>query len=265
MCPQPTDAARTQEEVSAMTDEPVPADLSRLWRLPDRARLGRPAELDVERVVRAAVELADRRGIGAVTLAEVASTLGFTKMALYRHVGSKNELFELMSDLALGPAPDISSDPGQWRTGLRRWAHALRGVLLAHPWHAQLPISGPPRGPHAIGWLDAALRALAATELDWATKAGIVMLVDMHVRQSSLLTQQLTDARQGTGLDEADVNQHYGAALARLVDPHTLPQAAALFASPLFQSPPDDPADGDFVFGLELILNGVAAEVEGKA
>ncbi|WP_227997964.1 TetR/AcrR family transcriptional regulator [Nocardia australiensis] len=241
-----------------MADEAVPADLGRLWRIQDRARLGRPAELDVERVVRTAVELADRDGLGAVTLLKVASALGFTKMALYRHVGSKDELFELMNDLALGPAPDLSTE---WRTGLRQWAHAMRASYLEHPWIPQLPITGPPRGPNGIGWMDAALRTLAATGLDWATKVGVLMLLSAHVRQSCLITQQLTDARRGTGLDEAQSNQIYGRALAGLVDPERYPEAAKLFAAPLFQSATDEPADSDFVFGLELILKGVAAEL----
>ncbi|MGW5572442.1 TetR/AcrR family transcriptional regulator [Nocardia thailandica] len=239
--------------------EPPPAELSRLWRLPVTPRVGRPAELDVDTVVRAAVDLADRRGLGAVTLAEVAATLGFTKMALYRHVGSKGELFELMADLALGRPPAV--DRADWRAGLRAWAQALWTVHREHPWLPQLPVSGPPRGPHAIGWMDTGLRALAGTDLDWATKVGVIMLLNMHVRQSSLLTQQLADARTGTGLDEAAVNRDYAIALARLVDPATYPEAAALFAGPLFRGPADLPDDSDFAFGLELLLNGVAAEI----
>ena len=61
-------------------------------------------------------------------------------------------------------------------------------------------------------------------------------------------------------------NRNYRRTLAVLVDPDRFPEAAALFASPLFESPPDgdtDSADQDFVFALELILNGVAAEIDG--
>ncbi|MFI6362544.1 TetR/AcrR family transcriptional regulator [Nocardia sp. NPDC050630] len=248
-----------------MTDDALPADLARLWRRPVSTRLGRPAELDVDQVVRAAVDLADRAGLGAVTLLKVAQTLGFTKMALYRHVGSKDELFELMADFATGPAPDLRAGLG-WRAGLRQWAHAMRAVYAEHPWLPQLPISGPPRGPNTIGWMDAALRALADTGLEWATKVGILTLVSGHVRQASLLTQQITEARRGTGLDEVQANRNYRRTLAVLVDPHRFPEAAALFAGPLFESPPDgdtDAADQDFVFALELILNGVAVEIDG--
>lgn len=92
-------------------DDKVPVGLARLWRLPTESRLGRPAELDVEQVVRAAVELADRDGLAGVTLAKVAKELGYTTMSLYRHVGSKEELLVLMGDAATGPARTFPPAP----------------------------------------------------------------------------------------------------------------------------------------------------------
>ena len=64
-------------------------------------------------------------------------------------------------------------------------------------------------------------------------------------------------------LDQAQVEQAYGRALARLVDPARFPHAAQLFASDAFEASPDDvgDVDHDFVFGLELILDGVAATI----
>lgn len=248
-----------------MADEHIPAELGRLWRVPNATRLGRPAELDVERVVRAAADLADRDGLAGVTLPKVAATLDVTKMALYRHVGSKDELFVLMGDLALGPAPKLEGAAEDWRGGLRRWAYAMRAVYAEHPWLPQLPIGGPPGGPNAIDWMDASLCVLRDTGLDWATKIGILMLVGGHVRQSGLLNQQLAAGRSSTGRNEAQTNQHYAVALAKLVDPDRFPEAAKLFAAPLFQSPPEQApgaaAEADFELALDLILNGVAAEI----
>ncbi|WP_338770839.1 TetR/AcrR family transcriptional regulator [Nocardia vulneris] len=249
-----------------MPDEAMPAELSRLWRLASPPqRLGRPAELDVDLVVRKAVELADRAGLAGVTLMKVAAALGFTKMALYRYVGSKDELFELMADHAAGPPPEFPLAPADWRAELRRWAHAMRATHLRHPWLPQLPISGPPRGPNTVGWMDAHLRVLAGTPLDWATKVAIMMLVSGHVRQASLLTQQLAEGRADTGLDEAQVNQAYTRSLAALVDPSRYPEAAKLFSSTVFDLPPATPADPtedpDFTATLEIILNGIAQEI----
>lgn len=252
-----------------MVDEAVPAELARLWRLRTTSRLGRPAVLDVEAVVAAAIRLADRDGLGGVSLPKVAEALGCTPMSLYRHAGSKAELLELMRDAASGPAPPIGVDQG-WRVGVRAWATAQWEVFERHPWLAQLPLSGPPRGPHAVSWMEACLRPLRATELDWGAKLGVLVLVGGYVRSADLTRQQLAEGRRGSGLDQAQATEAYGAALARLVDQEVFPEVAALFSSQTFASPPPsgdagaDP-DPDFTFGLELILDGVAAAVASAA
>jgi AcrR family transcriptional regulator len=246
--------------------EDVPAELARLWRLSTSApRLGRPAQLDVEQVVRTAIDLADRDGIAGVTLLSVARTLGYTKMALYRHLGSKDELLELMVDQATGPAPQFAGDG--WRAGLRRWAHALRTIYAEHPWLTELPTSGPPRGPNAISWLDALLRVLRDTGLDEATKLGISVVLSGYVNHSSALARQLEEGRRDTGLDQTQTEQDYGSQLVRLIDPERFPDAAQLFAADPFGSTPEQPPDDDpdFTFGLELILDGVAAAISAPA
>lgn len=244
-----------------MVDEEVPADLRRLWRLPTSSRLGRTAELDVDTVVRAAVELADRDGADGVTLQKVAQALGFTKMSLYRHVGSKDELFELMVDHAQGPAPDLGADLG-WRDGVRRWVAAIRARYAEHPWLIDIPMSGPPRGPNAISWLDALLRALRDTGLDTGTQIGVVGVVSGYLRNVLALAREFEHARRGTGLSQADAEQNYGRALVNLVDPARFPDAARLFAAGVWEQGTDT-TDHDLTFGLELILDGVAAAIAG--
>ncbi|MBB5917301.1 AcrR family transcriptional regulator [Nocardia transvalensis] len=238
----------------------VPAELARLWRLPAPQRQGRPPALDAETVVAAAVALADARGLAAVTLDKVAQTLGFTKMALYRHVGSKELLLELMSDAALGPAPDIRYPPPRWREALTACALALRERYSGRGWLLQIPISGPPRGPHVIDWLDVQLRALRGADLDWGTKLSLLMPLDGYIRQACLQEQQMRAARGER--DQADVEFEYGATLARLVDPERYPDAAQVFAANPFPESVDpgrDIADEDFRFGLEVVLDGIAA------
>ncbi|MFI6294872.1 TetR/AcrR family transcriptional regulator [Nonomuraea sp. NPDC050790] len=232
----------------------VPAQLKRLWRLLPGYRRGRPAELDVDQVVLKAVELADRDGLAGATLPKVAEALGFTKMSLYRYVGSKDELPDLMSDLAIGPAPAIDAAAG-WREGLRQWTVANWQVYGRHPWLAQVPISGPPRGPNAIGWMEALLRAVRETGLDWPEKLGILNLLGGYVRTVRALEQQLAQGR----LDQPRSEREYAIALGRLAAPDRFPEAARLFASTaLHASAGQDPAD-EFMFGLELILDGIAA------
>lgn len=245
-----------------MPDSPISPDLGRLWRLPSGSRLGRPAGLDVERVVRTAVELADRHGLEGVALAKVAAELGVTKMSLYPYLGSKAELFELMADFALGPVPAIDTAPGQWRAGLSAWASAMRTMYAKHPWLPQIPISGPPRGPNTIGWMESVLRQLHSTGLAWSTKAGIVMLVAGHVRQLGLFDQHVSEARHDTGLDRTAAARLYRDSLTTLVDPARFPESAGLLASDVFDPGRAQSPDHDFHFGLNLILDGVAAAID---
>ncbi|RRR96981.1 TetR/AcrR family transcriptional regulator [Glycomyces terrestris] len=239
----------------------MPPALARLWRLPHDSRLGRPARLDVGTVVDAAVALADREGLPAVTLPRVAEALGVTKMSLYRHVGSKDELLDLMRDSASGPVPAALAGTGPWRERLRLWATEQLRVLGEHPWLAQVPPSGPPSGPNGIDWFDAGLRALRETGLDWGAKVGALMIVSGYVTSAAQLAQALATGREGTGLDQAAAEREYGRAMARLVDPERFPDAAALFAGGLLEDTGPDTGEADFRFGLELVLDGVAAAV----
>lgn len=246
-----------------MDEAAVPDELARLWRIASESRRGRPAKLDVGQVVDAAVALADREGLAAATLPRVAESLGVTKMSLYRHVGSKDELLALMQDAAAGPVPSSLDGTGPWRERLRLWATEQRAVLARHRWIATAPVAGPPRGPNLIGWFDAGLRTLRLTGLDWGAKVGVVMLVGEYVRGNAQLAQGLEAGRADTGQDQAAAEQAYGRAMATLVSPERFPDAAALFASATFEDTGVDTAQDDFDFGLDLILDGVAAAVEG--
>ncbi|MFD8493427.1 TetR/AcrR family transcriptional regulator [Amycolatopsis sp. NPDC059657] len=230
-----------------MTDD-LPDQLRRLWGVPLESRLGRPAELDVARVVGAAVDLADRDGLAGVTLPKVAKELGVTPMSLYRYVGSKDELLVLMRDFAVGPAPEISPDAG-WREGLTLWAYAELAVYQRRPWLPQVPVSGPPSGPNQIAWMESALRVLRDTGLAWPSKVGTLMLFSGYNRNHALLFQEL-------GEDRVEEEQRYGMALMKLIDPERFPETAKLFASPTFQTPGDD-----YAFGLERLLDGTEAAI----
>ena len=245
--------------------EDVPDDLRRLWRLQSGSRLGRPAELDVSRVLHAALRLADREGLAGVTLPRVAKALGYTTMSLYRHVGSKEELLSLISDAAVGPAPAIAVPPRRWRAGLREWTLAMRRVYERRPWLARLPISGPPVGPNQIAWMEEALRLLRETGLGWAEKVGVLTLLAGYVRQTSLLVQDLQPVRAAR---REPLEQRYARTLAALIDPERFPETAELLASGVFeagaQATADPASDPDFVFGLERILDGVAGAVKPR-
>ena len=95
----------------------IPVELRRMWGLPSSSGLGRPAQLDLPRVLRTAVRLADRRGLEGVSLPKIANALGYTTMSLYRYVGCKDELLSLMRDFAIGDPPVIETPARQVASG----------------------------------------------------------------------------------------------------------------------------------------------------
>jgi AcrR family transcriptional regulator len=120
---------------------------------------------DLEAAGRESVGIADADGIEAVSLRRVAGTLGTGPTSLYRYIDSKDELFDLMVDAAIGeqkpPAPTRN-----WRADLRAIAHQYRAMTLRHPWLAMLPTTRPVLGPNSLDWLEAAHAAVDPLNLD---------------------------------------------------------------------------------------------------
>ncbi len=93
----------------------------------------RRTPLSRERVLRAAVTLADDAGIDAVSMRRLAQELGVVPMALYKHVANKDQLLDGMVDLVIGeiepPDPALS-----WKDGVRQRVLSARRAVLRHPW-----------------------------------------------------------------------------------------------------------------------------------
>src|SRR6266699_3274816 len=93
----------------------------------------RRAQLTRQRVVAAAVELADRDGIDSISMRRLAQELGVEAMSLYTHVRNKDDLLDGMVDAVISEIP-LSADGADWKSALRQMALAARGVVLTHPW-----------------------------------------------------------------------------------------------------------------------------------
>jgi AcrR family transcriptional regulator len=88
-------------------------------------------------VLTAAREILDEDGIEALTMANVASRVGFTTMAVYRHVRNREDLLEGVLDLVLREIGDADPD-ADWLEGVERWMRDVRAHLVAHPWAATM-------------------------------------------------------------------------------------------------------------------------------
>ncbi|MEV4704835.1 TetR/AcrR family transcriptional regulator [Actinoplanes sp. NPDC049316] len=224
-----------------MTGE-IPRTLQLLWEEPRR-----PAArgLSRERIVAAAVEIADSDGLGALSMSRLAERLGSAPMSLYRHVANKDELLTFMLDAAPGPPPELP--PDGWRPALEVWARALRGVYYAHPWILQVTAGRPPLDPGQLSWLDSGLSAMDGTSLSHAQRFEVLMTVLNFVRG---------EAQIGAVLMSGEPEGDYAALIAHFVRPDRLPALAAASDAGVFTPGPDDAGDS-FAFGLTRILDGV--------
>jgi AcrR family transcriptional regulator len=119
---------------------------------PDAAAPPRPP-LSRERVLAAAVALADARGVEALSMRNLAQELGVVPMALYKHVASKDELLDGMVDLVVA---EIVPPAGgtDWRTAVRRRILSARGALLRHPWASRVIESRTEPTPAVVAYMD---------------------------------------------------------------------------------------------------------------
>jgi AcrR family transcriptional regulator len=94
--------------------------------------------LSRERVLRAAVELADERGIDSLTMRTLAQRLGVEAMSLYNHVANKEQILDGMVDVVVGEINDavrgLDAQSGDWKAAMRQRILAARAVLLRHRW-----------------------------------------------------------------------------------------------------------------------------------
>jgi AcrR family transcriptional regulator len=118
---------------------------------PEQAR--RRALLNRGRVLHAAVSLADEAGIDAVSMRNLARELGVVPMALYKHVGNKDELIDGMVDVVIGEIdPPVTET--DWATAVRQRILSARRALLRHPWSFRVIASRTSPTPAVLDYTD---------------------------------------------------------------------------------------------------------------
>ena len=240
----------------------LPAEVAAAWGVRERPHKGPKPGLSLARIVDAAVHVADTEGLGAVSMGRVASALGAAPMSLYRHVSSKEELRRLMVDAAWGDSPGPLASGETWRDGLSRWAWAMRAGARRHPWVVRIPISGLPIMPREIAWFEDALACLAGTGLTEARKASVIMLLSGYVRNLAATEADITAAVMASGLGYDEWMASYPRMLSQLTDARRFPALTAFIEAGVFDQA-DEP-DDEFVFGLDRILDGVAALIDSR-
>lgn len=271
------DAGRPQDP-AARADAAVSPTLRRLWGHAAPPRRGPKPALSVEQIVRAAIDLADAEGLPAVSMGRVAESLGYSSMALYRYVESKDELLVLMSDAASDVLEMPSVDGKDWRAGLEAWTRAQIEGILARPWYLDLPVTTAQVGPNRLRWIDRAFEILAPTGLTVDEKLQVVGLLAQYVlgegrvqietrraaAETVRRTQGLPPDTPEDELDEqalaaANPYADYEVVLSRFVDPASYPALTSALAAWQPTAIPPDSWESDIDFGLDIVLDGIEA------
>src|SRR5690625_2654108 len=188
-------------------DVPLPRGVALAWGVAAHPQRGPKRELSLERIVDAAIEIADAEGLGAVSMSAVAGSLGFTTMSLYRYVTNKDELLMVMGDAALSiPSLEVAASDS-WRAGLRAHHREMLAVYAAHPWLLDMPIDGVPTTPANVGWLETGLAVLEQTPLDWLERIAVLLLVTGHVRWTATVERGYIARARSDGVSTEEVDR----------------------------------------------------------
>jgi AcrR family transcriptional regulator len=205
--------------------------------------------LSRERVLRAAVALADEVGADALSMRRLAQELGVVPMALYKHVANKDELLDGMIDVVVGEI-DPPATGLDWKATIRRRVLSARAALLRHPWASRVIEARAEATPTVLAYMDSMIGILRAGgfSIDLTHHA-------MHAMGSRMLgfSQELFDDTADLGPEQAEVllRQLAGAYpnIAELVAAITHDQASVVG--------PGCDDQFEFEFALDLMLDGL--------
>jgi AcrR family transcriptional regulator len=201
--------------------------------------------LSRERVLEAALRLADEAGIEALSMRKLAEILGVKAMSLYNHVTNKDDLIDGIVDLVVSEIelPDLTVE---WKTAMRQRSRSAHEVLLRHPWATMPIVSRVNVGPAMLRYVDATLGCLHAAGFSLEVADHAWNAIDSHIYGFTL--QELNFPFEPSEYAEA----------AKMGLP-LIPAAQYPHMNSLTHRVIDGSYDGlhDFDFGLDLILNGL--------
>ena len=215
-----------------------------------RTGAGRRAPLNRDRVLRAAVALADETGIESLSMRKLAKDLGVVPMALYKHVASKEELLDGMVDAVIGEIDPPVPGAG-WKTAIRQRVLSARRVLLRHPWASRVIETRTNRTPVVLGYMD----SMSGMFLAGGFSADLTHHV-MHALGNRMwgFTRELFDDGQGGGDPDPPAAAAFDEMAKRY--PHIVEIAMAATRGDLSAVGPGCDEQFEFEFALDLLLDG---------
>jgi AcrR family transcriptional regulator len=215
---------------------------------------GDDSGLTRERIVAAGIAIADQDGLASVSIRRIAAHLNSSPMALYHYVPSKRDLLNLMLDAANAdfgwPAETISD----WRGVLCHFASESRRCLKQHPWLNLLRATDPEYGPESIRILEWLLTSLSRVGLDVATAIRVIGVLFVFV--NGFVAAESSGSSAGNRDRRRASVDHPNFAKAILATGN-YPQVKRFV-----EMSSENRDDQGFEHALNLILNGIASEIE---
>ena len=246
-----------------------------LWGLGKKPTRGPKPTLTLDRIVHAAIEVADRDGLGSLSMRRVAEVLGVAPMNLYTQVPGKGELLDLMLDTVYAECADEPSDgdrrPAGWRAALETGARSQWALDERHPWTLSIASGRAVLGPNELRSYEAALANVADLGLPAREAVAIADSLSTYVRGAARDAAEARGATGVTGKSDEDWWNERAPILEEVLDPERFPTLMRLSGGGGF-SVPDDTEDynvrfvlDDFEFGLQRLLDGFEAHVRRHA
>jgi AcrR family transcriptional regulator len=212
-----------------------------------RTRNEARAPLTRERVLLAAIALADAQGIEALTMRRLAQELGVEAMSLYHHVRNKQDLLGGICDLVVGEY-ELPARGAPWKAAVRRTAISAYDALIRHPWAASLLLSGTPESQARLRYMDALLGAFRAAGFSAGMTDHAYHALDSHIMGFTLW---VVGMNLGTQEELAAMASDFLRELPRDEFPHLVEHIEQHL------KPRDPDEEGEFAFGLDLLLDGL--------
>ncbi|MFM9607971.1 TetR/AcrR family transcriptional regulator [Streptomyces niveiscabiei] len=249
----------SQDQAQHCRDQ-ITRTLELLWEGARRPARGPRPTLTLDRIVEAAVEIADQEGLDAVSMRRVAAELGTGAMSLYRYVPGKSELVELMLDRV----NRVSQDPGDlgdgfWREALEVMAHSMLGLYHRHPWVLPASRSRPLLGPSAMDGMEKVLARIRPMGLTDTELVSVIMTVEGYVVGAARTQVYYQEAERTSGMTTSEFYEAQSPYLSRVMESGRFPVLASLDADTWTTS------FDHFGFGLQRILDGLEALVARRA
>ncbi len=205
--------------------------------------------LSRERMLRAAMVLADSGGIESLSMRRLAEELGVKAMSLYNHVADRDEIVDGIVDLVFAEIV-VPADQGDWKAAMRARGISAHQALRRHPWASSLMQSRTNPGPATLRHHDTVIGSLRAAAFTIHLAAHAFAVMDSYIYG---FAQQQHNLTYTTAEEAAAVAE----SILRQLPARTYPHLAEMIIEHVLT--PDYDYAKEFDFGLDLILDGLEA------